>query len=296
MEELKIDVTETIKKLEIATKNMVTTKIMGNYMSVFKGRGLEFEGYRDYMSGDDSSLIDWKSSKKANKLLIKEFKEERDLKIFFLVDSSSTMECSSIKKLKNEYAAEFVASLSYVMLNTGDSVGFALFSDGIIKMMPPKRTSHQFYAILKNLANPLFYGGGYDLGSSLKFIMNFLERGSILFIVSDFIGLKGEWQKYLEVAAGKYDVIGVMVNDPTDIVLPDDNHRVMLENPVSGRQMLIIPDQIKKRYKEYVETEKRLIKSIFLKLNCDFMRLSTDKPFMGELTKFFRKREKGRKG
>jgi len=293
MDKLKIDLSEIVKRLDIITKDMVSTRMVGNYKSVFKGRGLEFEGYKEYTPGDDATLIDWKSSKKANKLLIKELEEERDLTLFFLIDVSSTMACSSIKKLKSEYAAEFVASLSYTTLDAGDSVGIGMFSDQIIKRMPPARSRHQFYAILKTLANPLFYGGDYDLGEALKFTMSFLEKGSILMIVSDFIGLKGEWQRYLEVASGKFDVIGVMVNDPTDIVLPEDSHQVMLEDPIAGGQLLVVPDHIKEKYEEYVEAQRRTIRRIFLKTNCDFIELATNKPFIGEIIKFFNKRAGG---
>lgn len=292
MKELKLDLSESIKRLDVFTKYLVTTRVMGNYRSVFKGRGLEFEGYADYKSGDDSRLIDWKSTKKANKLLIKKFREERNLDVFFLIDASSTMVYSSIKKLKNEYAAEFVASLAYVMLNAGDSVGYALFSDGIIKKEPPARKKHQFYALLKSLVNPLLYGGGYNLEGALRFTMEFLEEGSLLIIVSDFIGLKEEWQKYLKTAGGKFDVIGVMINDPTDIVLPEDEHQVMLEDPMGGKQLLIVPNHIRARYGEYVEIQRRLVKDVFLKTNCDFMELSTDMPFIKEIIKFFKKREK----
>lgn len=293
MEKLKIDLSEIVKRLDIVTKNLVNTGVVGNYKSVFKGRGLEFQGYKEYAAGDDASLIDWKSSKKANKLLIKEFEEERNLTLFFLIDVSSTMTCSSIKKLKSEYAAEFVASLAYTTLDAGDSVGFAMFSDQIIKRVAPARSKHQFYAILKTLANPLFYGGGYNLAEALKFTMSFLEKGSILMIVSDFIGLKGEWQRYLEVVSGKFDVICIMINDPIDLVLPEDSHQVMLEDPIAGDQISVIPNQIKERYEEYVKAQRRTTKKIFLKSNCDVIELITNKPFIGEVIKFFNKRAGG---
>lgn len=293
MEKLRIDVSEIIKRLEIVTKGLVSTRIVGSYKSVFKGRGLEFEEYKDYVPGDDASLIDWKSSKKANKLLIKKLEEERNLNIFFLIDVSSTMVCSSIEKLKSEYAAEFVASLSYVTLNAGDSVGFALFSDKVIKKLPPGRSRHQFYTILKNLANPLFYEGDYDLGDALKFAMSFLERGSILIIVSDFIGLRGEWQRYLEIASGKFDVIGVMIKDPTDAILPEDSHQVMMGDPIFERQLLVVPNDIRDRYERYVREQKMRIKRIFLETNCDFIELFTNKPFLGEVIKLFEKRARG---
>lgn len=290
MHELEIDLSKPFDRLNVLTKYLVNSKIAGNYRSIFRGRGLEFEGYREYNPRDDSKLIDWKATKRAAKTLIKQFKEERNLNIFFLVDVSSTMVCSSTKKLKSEYAAEFVASFAYVMLNAGDSVGFALFNDSIIKEVIPSRRKHQFYALLKNLANPTFYGGGYDLANSLKFTMASLPSYSVLIIVSDFIGLTGEWERYLKVAAEKFDVICVRVMDPVDRVLPADTHQVMLRDPISGKQLLISPNQIRGRYKKYIEDYTKKLKEVFLRSNCDFMDLSTDKSFVEELIKFFEKR------
>jgi len=292
MEELKIHLSKSIKRLELVTKDLVRTNIVGNYRSVFKGHGLDFEDYRDYTPSDDASLIDWKATKKAGKTLIKEFVEERNLKILFLVDVSSTMMVGSSEKLKNEYAAELIASLAYVTLDADDSIGLVMFNDKIIKKLPPAKTKKQFYAILKSLANPFFYGGGYDLSMALKFAINSLSSDSVLIIASDFIGLHGEWQKYLKIAGGKFDIIGVMIRDPIDRVLPEEKRNVVLSDPISGKQILISPDQIRGRYGEYVKKQERFVKYSFFKANCDFLTLSTDKPFIGEITRFFKKRAK----
>lgn len=292
MEKLKLDIAGSIRRLEMITKYLVNTKVLGNYKSIFKGQGLEFDGYRDYTSEDDSKKIDWKSSKKANKLIIKEFKEERTLNLFFLVDASSTMVCSSINKLKNEYAAEFVAAFSYIMFDVGDAVGLALFNDGIIKSLEPVRTTYQFYALLEILSNPLYYGGEYDLANALRFALNFLEERTVVMILSDFIGLKGDWEKALQIAATRFDIIGVMVRDPADMSLPEDEHQVMLGDSISGNQLLVIPDKIRERYADYTKNEERLIKSAFLRTNCDFMSLTTDKSFIHEAIGFFKRRAK----
>jgi len=283
---------DAIKKLEITTKDIVNTMIAGSYNSTFKGHGLEFEGYRDYTPGDDSSLIDWKATKRANRLLIKEFLAERNLNLFFLVDTSSTMVYSSINKLKNEYAAEFITSMAYVMLNVGNSVGFALFNEGVTKKYSPRRTKNQFYTLLDVLTDTSFYGGGYDLASALKFTMGFLEKGALIILVSDFIGLKEGWQKYLKVVGAKFDVIGVMIRDPADIALPKENHQVILSDPLSRKQLLVTPDSVRNRYKEYVRSQEQLLMKTFLKSNCDLIKLTTDKPFVEEILKFFRKRAK----
>ncbi len=296
MEELQLDLSKAIERLRIVIKDVVNTKIPGEYISAFKGQGLEFEEYRVYTPGDDANLIDWKATKRANQLLIKKFEEERNLNIFFLLDVSSTMVFTSIKKLKNEYAAELVASLAYVTLEVGDSVGLALFNDTIIKNLSPKRTKHQFYALLKSLVNPLFYGGGYDLANALSFAISSLEKNSLLIIVSDFIGLKGEWRRYMEIAAGKFDVIGVMIRDPTDRVLPEENQSVMLSDPLSEKQILITADNIKEKYEMYVQNQERMVKSAFVRLNCSFVDLSTDKEFIEDIITFFQKRARRFRG
>ena len=88
---LKIEVTPSLKRLDLITKGLVNTRFIGNYASAFKGRGLEFASYRVYTPNDDASLIDWTASSRARKLLVKEFVEERNLNIVFIVDVSSKM-------------------------------------------------------------------------------------------------------------------------------------------------------------------------------------------------------------
>src|SRR3989338_7011118 len=143
--ELKLDLSEGIKRLKILTNRIINTRFIGGYKSVFKGKGLEFEDYRPYTTHDDASTIDWKASVKSNQLLVREFVEERNLNTFFLIDVSSSMVYGSIDKLKVEYAAEVAAALSYVILNSGDSMGFALFNDKIVKNVLPAQGVVQYH-------------------------------------------------------------------------------------------------------------------------------------------------------
>lgn len=292
MEKLRVDLTPAIKQLEIVTKNLVTTSVVGHYKSVFKGKGIEFADYRAYTPDDDTSLIDWKASVRANELLVKEFVEERNINMFFLIDVSTSMIFGSTYKLKNEYAAEIVASLAHIGLDAGDKVGFALFNDKVIKKILPSNDKHQFYILSKTLVNPTFYGGKYDLGEALKFLIGYLKETSIVMIISDFIGLRGEWKKYLKIAGTKYDIIGIMVRDPRDRSLPADNANIFIADPFSNRQMLVNPILIKKKYEEYVKKEEETIKNIFLSYKCDFIELSTDKPFAPVIIDFFKKRKR----
>src|SRR3989339_542148 len=213
---LKVDLGIGLKGLEIFTKGMVNTNFLGNYKSVFKGKGLEFADYRPYMPDDDASLIDWKASVRANQFLIREFIEERNLNVFFLIDVSNSMILSSIPKLKCEYAAELVSCLSYAMLTAGDNIGYALFNDSIVKEMPPTGGLKQFYTFLDILTDPKMYSGNYDIKKAIKFLIERIKERTLVFIISDFIGAQQGWEKDLEIAANKFDLIGIMVRDPID--------------------------------------------------------------------------------
>src|SRR3989344_2496505 len=126
MRKLRVKLAPAIRQLEVVTRGMVSTRLIGQYKSVFKGKGLEF------------------ASRRANQLLVKQFVEERNLEVFFLIDTSASMVFGSTEKLKNEYVAELVASLAYVILESGDSVGFALFNEKIIAKFPPANGKNQF--------------------------------------------------------------------------------------------------------------------------------------------------------
>ncbi|MBW2974512.1 DUF58 domain-containing protein [Candidatus Woesearchaeota archaeon] len=289
---LKIDLRNVIKKLEIVTRELVTSRVIGGYKSKFKGKGLEFDSYGDYSNTEDSSDIDWRASLRAGKLLVKEYIEERNLEVFFLVDVSSSMVYGSIQKLKSEFAAEVVASLSYAILRAGDSVGLGLFSDKVVKNIPLSKNMNQFYILSSNLINPSFYGGGYDLAAVLKFLTGYLRKNAVLMIVSDFIGLKGEWRKYVEIAASKFDLIGIMIRDPLDMELPDEKHTVLMEDPFSDNQILVVPRKIKKEYSTFVRMSEKAMKEAFLRAGADFVRLNTSKPFTDDLVTFFKVRKR----
>lgn len=290
--ELKLELSEGIKRLKILTNQIVNTRFVGGYKSVFKGRGLEFEDYRQYTPNDDASAIDWKASVKSKQLLVREFVEERNLNVFFLIDVSSSMVYGSGDKLKMEYVGEIAAALSFGVLNAGDSVGFALFNDKVIKNMPPSQGLIQYNHLIKTLVTPTYYGGKYDLNEALKFILTVLKEASIVIIMSDFIGLKSDWEKYVKMVSKKFDLIGIMVRDPRDEILPEYAGQVILEDPFSNKQILVRPGALEGAYKNYVVKQEQIIKNAFLKAGADFLELTTDKSFVKPITNLFIKRTK----
>lgn len=290
--QLKLDLNHSITRLKITTSKLVNTGFIGTYKSLFKGRGLEFAGYRQYTPDDDASQIDWKASVKSKSLLVKQYVEERNLSLFFLIDVSSSMIYGANEKLKVEYAAEIAATLSYVVLNAGDNVGFGLFTDEVTLNYPPVNGYKQYHTILKTLVNPNFYGGNYDLGEALKFPIASLKDLSVVIVISDFVGLKEGWNRYLRILTKKCDVIGIMVRDERDKTLPDFDGRVILQDPYSNKKLMFRPSDIREAYSKYVEKQEENIKQEFLSANADFLSLSTDKDFAKPITSFFIKRSK----
>lgn len=289
---IEVDVTPFLRKLEAITLSLIDTPFLGDYRSIFKGVGLEFDSYRDYIKDDDSSRIDWKASTKARKLLIKTYVEERELKVLFLIDISNSMLFGSTTKLKNEYAVELIASLSYAILGAGDNVGIALFNDKVVKIIPPNKGRKQFYCIIKELLDPNIYGGDFDLEKVINFVLNYLkERSALIIIISDFIGLKGDWIRKLRYLSVKSEIVGIMVRDPRDRTLPEDSGEIIIQDPYSKSTMLIDPKLLKRRYEEYVIKQEAEIKETFLKCGADFISLSTDAPFIKGLLAFFERRK-----
>lgn len=286
-----MDVTPVIKTLELTTKSALGGELIGSYRSRFKGRGLEFEGYEEYTPNDDSKRIDWKASIRSNKLLIKEYVEERNLNILFLIDVSNTMVYTTGKKLKLEYAGELISSLAFLMLKNADHVGFAMFNDEIIKKQPPKGGNLQYYELINTLLDPQNYGGGYDLEKALRFAFDYLKPKSMLILITDFIGLKPGWQDVFKNNARRFDIITFMIRDPVDLILPRTKREVMLRDPFSDKIIHLYGRDIREKYTECVKQQERDIANFFTELGISFLRLDTSKPFVEDVISFFKERK-----
>ncbi len=293
---LKVDLDESLKKLDITIKGLVNTSFLGNYKSSFRGSGLEFDSYRRYDINDDSKFIDWKASIRANLLLVKQFIEERNLEVMFLVDSSSTMISGSTPKLKSEYVAEIVGSLAYTVLHTGDTVGMLMFANNVVKEIPPSSGMEQFYKISETLINPNNYGGSFDLSNALNYCMENLKPMTLLIILSDFIIPSNNWELLLKISSEKFDLIGFMVRDPIDRTIPSIPGQVLVEDPQTGSRMIIEPKLIAQQYAEETENEIKMLRNIFRESKADFADFYTDRGFVEKLLKlFFERRLKWRK-
>jgi len=288
--ELNVDLIPSIRRLQIGLKGRVATQIGGEYKSIFKGKGLVFADYRDYTLDDDASLIDWKATARSDRVLVREYEEERKLNVFFLVDVSSSMLFGSTKRLKNEYALELASSLAYVILNTGDKVGFAAFSEEATKKFLPEANKTQYYILTRNLIQADIYGGSFNFKNAINFLISFLKTKSLVFIVSDFLNLKNAWQEEIKVASKKHDIIALMIRDPIDETLPLEDMQVLISDPHSYRKMLINPLLIKERYEDYNRKQKKEMERIFIEASVDLVELKTSESFVKPIINLFKRR------
>ncbi len=291
MSYLDLDIPKEIKRLEIIVRKIVSSKLIGSYRSIFRGKGLEFESYREYTPEEDSSLIDWKASLRSNKLLVKEFVEERNLDVIFLLDTSNKMLFGSTDKIKSRYAAEMIAALSYAILKANDNVSLILFNSKNRKVVPPGSNQKQFYNIAFNLLDKSSYGGSFDMREALKYALFHAKKGSLLIIVSDFINPGNNWQPILGIVTKKLDVIGLMIRDPRDNdLLP--GYKIAIQDPDSGRRAIIDTNAIRDKFIMQARQQELQVKNEFIKASADFAVIQTDKQFILPLTEMFRRRQK----
>lgn len=278
---------EIIKSLQLKTKI---------YKTLLRGRGLEFNGYRTYANDDDSSSIDWKASARGNKLLVKEYIEEKNLDFIFLIDVSSKMLFGSQNKLKCEYAAEILLAMSHLVMHSGNKFGIALYSDDVKNYILPRKGEHHFNLCIDLLSNIDNYGGASNLDNAVDFVLNLpTNNASSVIIISDFLKVNGNMVDKLNLLSKRFETFAIMVKDPLDRELPDFSGEVVVEDTDSKEQLLIDPSIARKQFREYAMQQENFVKSLFNKSDIDLLNLETNQNFVPELAEFLQERiRKGR--
>lgn len=291
IKELKIDLNPELRKLDVNARIDVLSKTLeGEWATVFKGRGIEFAGFRKYTYGDDASTIDWKASLRAKETLVREFEDYKNFTILFMLDVSDSMLFTSTDKLKCEFAAELTFVLADAINKAGDAVGLAMFNDNFVNKIYPNIGREVLKNIESNLTDKDNYGGGYDLGRALMLAKGFVDTKAVLIIISDFLGLKKGWEKYVTLMSNNYEIIGIMIKDPRDRELPKSGGQVLIKNPYNNENIYVDVSKYAKKYKEMNLKQEKEVENVFKKNRGDFLMLQTDEEYIQKLMTFFRKR------
>ena len=279
-----------VGKIRILTNKLIDDQLSGDYHSSFKGQGVEFDEVRPYEPGDDVRTIDWNVTARTGLPFIKRFAEERELTILFLVDVSGSQSYGSVRRSKMELAAEVTALLALTAIRNQDKIGLILFSDKIVKYIPPRKGRDSVMRLVREvLAAEDGAEGGTDIEGALKFLNGVQKRRAVVFLVSDFLG--GCDARLLRATSRHHDLVCVPVSDPAESQLPDVG-LVEMEDPETGDLVLVDTSsrKVRRAFAEKAAAEREELKTFFLKNGIDTMSVSTDKAYVDEVRALFRKR------
>jgi len=283
------EILKQIKKLEISTKYLVNQLITGNYRSTFKGQGIEFSELREYRTGDDIRSIDWNVTARYNQPYIKEFVEERDLQVYFLLDMSNSGSFGN-KIPKKRKALEIVASLMFAALKNNDNIGIFLFTEKVEKFIAARKGKKHVMHILSSIISFKPKSKTTNLKTTLVQVTQILKKRCVLFILSDFFD-SNDYIKPLKILRRKHDVIILKISDLREQEIPKIG-LIELEDEETGEQLLVDTSDpgFQKKYTEDVSNNESQLILNLTKLKIDFIKILSDENYEIPLRKFFKKR------
>ena len=290
-----------MRQLEIRTRRMVNDSLAGEYHSVFKGRGMDFDEVREYSPGDEVRTIDWNVTARAGRPFVKKFTEERELTILLLVDISASGNFGSAILSKRDLAAELASLLAFSAIRNSDKVGLLLYTDRVERYLPPKKGRRHVLRVVRDILYHTPEGRGTDTVKALDVANHVLHRRAIVFLISDFQSTgdpavaRAELRRAMRQTNRRHDLIAVQVQDPREKELPNVGV-LALEDAESGEiiELDTADAAVRRRFNELaLERAKRMVND-FRSEGVDTLELKTDAPYMAALQRFFKTRERRR--
>ncbi|MGH7976211.1 MAG: DUF58 domain-containing protein [Limisphaerales bacterium] len=295
------EILKKIRQIEIRTNRIVTETLAGQYHSVFKGQGMNFDEVREYQPGDDVRAIDWNVTARMNHPFIKKFVEERELTLMLVVDVSGSGLFGSRGQSKRELAAEIASVLAFSAIRNNDKVGLLLFTDEVEKFIPPRKGRGHVLRVIREVLYFEPKRRGTNLKVALDFLLRVQSHKAIAVVISDFIStensgaLSKNLQTSLRVTNRKHDVVAVQITDRYEIELPTLG-RLTLEDAETGEILEINTNNSGSRDAFALRQQKQIgeLAKRFRSSGIDSIQLRTDESYSAALGKFFETREKRR--
>ena len=287
---------EQVKKIEITAKRLAADVFAGEYQSLFKGRGMEFEDVRPYFPGDDTRRIDWNVTARMATPYVRRYQEERELTVMLMVDASASSDFGTRGRFKRELAAELAAVLSIAATSNNDRVGLLMFTDRVERIVPPRKGRRHVLRIVRDLLAFEPSGTGTDIESALDAANLILKRRSIVFLISDFIAPPDSYRRSLSAAARRHDLVAFDLRDPAEREIPRMGI-VALEDAETGELVWVDTDD--ERWRREFERESAAREGEKLgalnSVGVDRIELETGREYVAALNDFFRRRAKRRR-
>jgi uncharacterized protein (DUF58 family) len=285
------EILKKIRRIELRTRRLVNSMFGGQYHSVFKGRGMNFEEVREYAPGDEIRSIDWNVTARMNAPYIKKYTEEREMTVMLLVDVSASGIFGSVELSKRELAAEVASILAFSAINNNDKVGLILFTDRIELFIPPKKGRLHTLRLIREMLYFEPEGRGTDLAGALDYLNLVVSRRSVVFMISDF--LAPDFTKSLTVTSKRHDIVAMPVIDKGESELPNVGI-ITLEDAETGAQIDVNTSSkgVRRALREINADRLTDLEYLLRSRRVDIVRLTTTEDYLIPLRNFFEQRER----
>lgn len=278
-----------IRQIELRTVRLVEDLMAGQYHSVFKGRGMDFDEVREYQPGDEVRRIDWNVTARTGVAHIKKYIEEREMTVMVLVDASASGTTGSVHQSKRELAAELAAVLAFSAIRNNDKVGALLFTDGAEKYIRPGKGRLHVLRLISEVLGYQPASRGTNVTKALQHINRAIRRRAVIFVISDF--MDSGFERALKITSQKHDVIMVPIVDASEKALPDLGW-IAFEDAETGQVLEFNTGNAKDRAAFARVAEERIanLRRLFRRSGLDTIEAQTDQPYLRALMQFFANR------
>lgn len=284
------DLLKKVRKIEIKTKGLSQNIFAGQYHSAFKGRGMAFSEVREYQFGDDIRDIDWNVTARFHHPYVKVYEEERELTVMLMIDVSGSLDFGTRNQMKREMAAEIAATLAFSAIQNNDKIGVVFFSDKIEKYIPPKKGRKHILYIIREMLGFKPESRRTDIGMAIEFVSKVLKHKSTVFMISDFYTHQ-DFQKTLQIANSRHDVVAIQVYDQLAKQLPDVG-LIKVVDAETGYEMVLDTGSKKVRMAhaaDWYEKQQKL-QDCFAKSNVDWVSVATNEDYVKAMMMLFARR------
>jgi len=290
-----------MRQLELRTRRLVNNTLAGEYHSVFKGRGMDFDEVREYVPGDEVRTIDWNVTARAGRPFVKKFTEERELTILLLVDVSASGNFGSATQSKRELAAELAGVLAFSAIRNSDKVGLILYTDRIEQYIPPKKGRRHVLRVAREILFHQPQGRGTDTVKALDFANHILRRRAIAFLISDFQSsgdpdqALAELRRAMRQTNRRHDLVALHIEDSREKSLPDVGV-LAIEDAETGEvvELDTANPEVRSRFAQGANDRTQRLVRGFRAEAIDTLELDTAAPYLPALQHFFKTRERRR--
>ncbi|MDY6877473.1 MAG: DUF58 domain-containing protein [Chloroflexota bacterium] len=280
-----------IRHIEIRTQRLVNDVFAGEYHSIFKGRGIEFDEVREYVPGDEVRTINWNVTARMGWPYVNNYVEERELTVMLVVDASGSGLFGTTEASKREIITELCALLAFSAIHNQDRVGLLLFTDQVEKFIPPRKGRQHVLRVIRELLYFQPRGRGTDIAVALGYLNRILNRRAVVFLVSDFI--TAGYRKVLNVTGRRHDCIAVEVVDPRELALPDVGLLALEDAETGALQWVDTADlHFRQEYAARNAQRRAELAHMLRTIEVDHVEIHTDQGYVDPLVAFFHKRER----